>query len=124
VAQEGEAGAANHLPLDHLGLGVHALGLAVVEGQRDGGDHGLGVQVQAAGEGMNAGQSAARGAGAHSLSLAWLAGSGRSRAARPRTRPARLVISGQAAVSFAGQCLLVAAEGAGPGEQHPGGAPG
>lgn len=30
-------------------VGIHALGPAAVKGQRDGRDHGLGVQVQSAG---------------------------------------------------------------------------
>jgi hypothetical protein len=56
VAQQGEAGASVHLPLDHLGLGVDAFGASVVvrEGERGGG--GLDVQVEAAGEGVHEGQ--------------------------------------------------------------------
>ena len=48
MAQQGESGAATHLPLDHLRLGVHAFGPAVMKRQGYGGDDGLGVQVQAA----------------------------------------------------------------------------
>jgi hypothetical protein len=40
VAQ-GESGAAVHLPFDHLRLGVHAFGPAVMERQGDGRDDGL-----------------------------------------------------------------------------------
>jgi hypothetical protein len=36
-----------------VGLGVHAFGPAVVKRQGDGSDDGLGVQVQAAGEGVD-----------------------------------------------------------------------
>jgi hypothetical protein len=49
VAQERESGPAVHLPLDHLCLGVHALGPAVVKRQGDGRGGGQLVKFQAAG---------------------------------------------------------------------------
>jgi hypothetical protein len=61
VAQKSEPGAAIHLPLDHLGLGVHAFGPAVMKRQGDSGDDGLGVQVQAAGEGVQMREAAGPG---------------------------------------------------------------
>jgi hypothetical protein len=56
VTEEGEADTAIHLPLDHLRLSIHASGPAVMKRQGDRGDDGLGVQVQAAGEGVQARQ--------------------------------------------------------------------
>jgi hypothetical protein len=50
------------LPIDHLGLGVHAFGPAVVKRQGDGRDHGSGVQVQPAGEGVQVREVASAGA--------------------------------------------------------------
>ena len=101
MAQEGESGAAVHLPLDHLRFGVHALGPAVMERQGDGGGDGRHVEVQATGEGVDAWQvCGARGADPFLELGSSLPGSGVSRAAKERTRPARLVISGQAAVSL------------------------
>jgi len=50
MAEELEAGAAVHLPLDHLCFRVHALGPAVVKGQCHRGNGGTAVEVQAAGE--------------------------------------------------------------------------
>lgn len=73
---EGNVVAAIHLPLDHLGLGVHVLGPAVVKGHGDGGDDGPLVQVQPKGKVCRLGRSAARAVWAHWPSLAWLAGSG------------------------------------------------
>ncbi len=57
MAEEGESGAAVHLPLDHFCLGVHALGPSIVERQGDGGGGGVDVQVQAAGEGVDVRQA-------------------------------------------------------------------
>jgi hypothetical protein len=99
VTQQGESGAAIHLPLDHLRLDVHAFGPAVMKRQGDGGDDGLGVQVQVAVKACTCGRSLARTVSAQSLSRASLAGFGRSRVAKERMRAARLVISGQATVS-------------------------
>ena len=56
MAQQGEAGAAVHLPFDHLGLGVDSLGAAVVVREGEGGGGGLDVQVQAVGERVQVGQ--------------------------------------------------------------------
>jgi hypothetical protein len=52
VSDEGEAHAAVHLALDHLGSGVDSLGAAVVvrEDERDGG--GLDVRVEPQGSGV------------------------------------------------------------------------
>jgi hypothetical protein len=50
VAEQGEAGAAVHLPLDHLGFRVHSLGAPVVVRHRERGRGGLDVQLKAAGE--------------------------------------------------------------------------
>jgi hypothetical protein len=47
--------------LNHLGLGVHAFGPAVVKRQGDGGDRGVDVQVQAACEGVDVRQVAGPG---------------------------------------------------------------
>jgi hypothetical protein len=57
VAQEGEAGAAVHLTLDHLGLGVHALGPAVMERQGDGCGSGRRCQSPASEECGTVGRS-------------------------------------------------------------------
>lgn len=51
VAERREAGAAVHLAHDALGLGIHALGSAVVERQGDGRTDGVAVLVKAAAEG-------------------------------------------------------------------------
>jgi hypothetical protein len=60
VAEQGEAGAAVHLPLDHLGPGVHSLSAAVVAGQGERGGSGLDAGVEAVGEGMQKGQVVSR----------------------------------------------------------------
>ncbi len=75
---------------------MHALGPAVVRRQGDGGDDVLLVQAQAAGEGVQVRQVAGpRGPGPvlelGLVGVVW--------AAKERTRAARLVICGQAAVS-------------------------
>jgi len=118
VAEEGEPGPAIHLPFDHLGPGVHALGPAVVEGQGDGGGRGLWVQVQPAGEGMNDRQVAAAG----SLSPVFEPGlvlrvwpeQGRERTDQ-RGEAGHL---GAGRGQLAEQLLLARAEGGGPGEQE------
>lgn len=60
VAQEGEAGSSVHLPLEQLGLGVHALGASVVVGEGDRCGDGVDVLVDASGEGVQVGRSASR----------------------------------------------------------------
>jgi hypothetical protein len=63
VPEQGEAGAAVHLPLDHFRFRVHALGPAVVvrEGERC--RDGLNIEVQAAGEGVQVGKVGGPGLG-------------------------------------------------------------
>jgi len=99
VAEESEACASVHLAFDHLGLGVDSLGAAVVVREGERGGSGLAVQVEAAGEGVQVGRLAARAAVIHFCRRLALRGSGVSRPAKERTRLARAVISGQAAVS-------------------------
>jgi hypothetical protein len=66
MPQGGEAGAAMHPPHDPFRLGVHAFGAAVVVWQGHRRVHGFFVQVEAAGEGVQVGQSVARTAAIHS----------------------------------------------------------
>jgi hypothetical protein len=61
VAQESEAGAAVHLPLDHLRFRVHAFGPAVMKWQGDGRYGGIDVDVEAAGERVDVREVAAPG---------------------------------------------------------------
>jgi len=56
MPQEGEAGAAMHLPHDPFRFGVHAFGPAVVVWLGHGRVHGFFVQVEAAGESVQVGQ--------------------------------------------------------------------
>ena len=66
VAEEGEAGAAVHLPLDHLGLFcVDSFDAAVVVRHRERGGGGPDIQVEAAGEGVHAGGLCAAGRARH-----------------------------------------------------------
>lgn len=53
VAQESKAGSAVHLPLGQFGLGVHALGASTVVFEGDSSGHGVGVLVDASGEGVD-----------------------------------------------------------------------
>jgi len=50
MTQQGEVGASVHLPFDHLGLGVHSLGVPVVVRHRERRRGCLEVQVEAEGE--------------------------------------------------------------------------
>ncbi len=100
VAQESESGAAVPLPLDHLGLGVHAFGPSVMKRRGDGGDDGLLVQVRAAGDGVQMREVAGPGGLGLVLEPGLVGGVRPEQAAKEPMRAARLVISGrQAAVS-------------------------
>ena len=113
MAEECEAGPAIHLPFDHFGPGVHALGPAVVKGQRDGRGHGLRVQLQPAGEGMDGRQVTGPGVLSPVLEPRLVPGLWPEQCGKEPTSLARLVISGQAVVSSPSSAcwLLLSAAG-------------
>lgn len=100
VAEKGESCASVHLSHDPFSAGVDAFGAAVVVGQSKGGVHSGPVDFQAVGEAAQMRWSTARAAAIHSVSFTSLPAAGVSRAAKPRTRLASAVISGQAAEIF------------------------
>ena len=63
MTEESEPGPPVHLPLDHLRFRVDSFGAAVVEGHGERRGHGLDVQVQSAGEGVDMGQVSGPGGG-------------------------------------------------------------
>ena len=124
MAQEGEVGAAVHLPLDHLRFRVHAFGPAVVKRQGDGGGDGRHVEVQASGEGVDVWQvCGARGADPF-LELLVVAGIWREQGGEGPDEAGEAGHLGAGGGQVAEQRLLGVAERGWPGEQEPGDAPG
>ena len=124
MAEEGEACASVHLPLDHLGPGADSFGAAVVVREGEPGGGGLAVQVQAAGEGVQVGQAGGAGSGDPLLQAPGVARV-RGQQAREGTDQAGQGGHLGAGGGDAGEVFLLAGgEGGGPGEQEPGHAAG
>ncbi len=124
MAQEGEAGAAVHLPLDHLRFRVHALGPAVMERQGDGCGGGRHVEVQAPGEGVDAWQVRGLCGMGPFLELLVVSGIWLEKGGEGADEAGEAGHLGAGGGQLAEQRLLGVAERSWPGEQEPGDAPG
>jgi hypothetical protein len=124
VTEEGEAGAAVHLSLDRLGLGVDSLGPAVVVRQGERGGGSLDVQVEAPGEGVQVREINGVGGGDPLLKMTGVVrvrgqqgGEGADEAGQAGHLRAGAGEAGE-------QRLLASGEAGGPGGQEPGRAAG
>ena len=124
MAQEGEAGAAVHLPLDHFRFRVHALGPAVVERQGDGCGGGRHVEVQAPGEGVDAWQARGPCGTGPFPEFAVVSGVWLEQGGEGADEIGEAGHLGAGGGQLAKEHLLGVAERGGPGEQEPGNAPG